>query len=83
MKEQTTAAVVIGSEADRIIDALQRNGYRNWHRAADMAEAVEKCSKLARSGDTVLLSPACTSWDMYHNFEERGDHFAALVRQLR
>ncbi|MGN0837473.1 MAG: UDP-N-acetylmuramoyl-L-alanine--D-glutamate ligase [Pyramidobacter sp.] len=83
VKEQTTAAVVIGSEADRIIDALQRNGYRNWHRAADMAEAVEKCSKLARSGDTVLLSPACTSWDMYHNFEERGDHFAALVRQLR
>jgi UDP-N-acetylmuramoylalanine--D-glutamate ligase len=82
VKEQTTAAVVIGSEADRIIESLQQHGFKNWYRAADMAEAVKKCSELAHRGDIVLLSPACTSWDMYHNFEERGDHFAALVRQL-
>lgn len=82
VKERTSAAVVIGAEADKIIDALQRAGFKNWHGAADMAEAVKKCSQLAREGDCVLLSPACTSWDMYHNFEERGDHFASLVRQL-
>ncbi|MGI6076194.1 MAG: UDP-N-acetylmuramoyl-L-alanine--D-glutamate ligase [Pyramidobacter sp.] len=82
VKDQASAAVVIGSEADKIIAALQREGFENWHRAADMAEAVKKCSELARPGDRVLLSPACTSWDMYRNFEERGDHFASLVRHL-
>ena len=39
-------------------------------------------SRYLRPGETVLLSPACASWDMYRNFTERGDSFKALVRAL-
>ena len=47
----------------------------------DMKEAVLKAEEMAAPGDTVLLSPACASWDMYPNFEVRGDHFKDLVRE--
>jgi len=50
-------------------------------RAGTMEMAVERARALAVPGDVVLLSPACASFDQYKNFEERGRHFASLVRQ--
>ena len=47
-----------------------------------MEEAVSLCAKLASSGDIVTLSPASASFDMYPNFEVRGDHFKKLVLEL-
>lgn len=47
-----------------------------------LPEAVALADRLARRGDTVLLSPGCASFDQYGGFEERGRHFASLVRQL-
>jgi UDP-N-acetylmuramoylalanine--D-glutamate ligase len=47
-----------------------------------MQHAVEWARANAKSGETVLLSPACASFDQYRNFEHRGEHFEELVRAL-
>ena len=47
-----------------------------------MAEAVAKCHALAKPGDTVLLSPACASFDMFKGYDHRGEVFMAAVRAL-
>ncbi|MEG2144570.1 MAG: cyanophycin synthetase, partial [Oscillospiraceae bacterium] len=49
----------------------------------DMAEAVNKAREKAADGDVVTLSPACASFDCYQNFEERGEHFRKLVKELQ
>jgi UDP-N-acetylmuramoylalanine--D-glutamate ligase len=51
--------------------------------ATDMRDAIIRAGSLAVDGDFVLLAPACASFDMYTNFEERGDHFKTLVRELK
>ena len=51
--------------------------------AADVADATKKAFDLASTGDVVLLSPANASWDMYPNFEVRGDEFLATVKGLK
>jgi UDP-N-acetylmuramoylalanine--D-glutamate ligase len=50
--------------------------------AASMEDAVTRAAKLARPGDTVLLSPACASQDMFRDYRERGELFARAVRRL-
>ena len=51
-------------------------------RATDLAHAVSVAVKEAKTGDAVLLSPACASLDMFDNFEHRGNVFMALVNDL-
>ena len=51
--------------------------------ATDMDDAVQQASHYAEAGDTVLLAPACASFDQYRNYEERGDVFAQAVRGLK
>jgi UDP-N-acetylmuramoylalanine--D-glutamate ligase len=77
---KTRAVVTIGKAADRIASALE--GVANVVPMGDMQHAVKWASEHARSGDTVLLSPACASFDQYRNFEHRGEHFEELVRSL-
>jgi UDP-N-acetylmuramoylalanine--D-glutamate ligase len=47
-----------------------------------MAEVVRRAASMARAGDTVLLAPAAASWDMFRDYAERGDLFAAAARAL-
>ena len=49
---------------------------------SSLAEAVRLADRLAVSGDVVLLSPACASYDMFENFQHRGQEFSRLVREL-
>ncbi len=71
--------LTIGEAAGTIEKAL--SGAVAVERSATMEKAVERANVLARPGDTVLLSPACASFDQYANFEERGNHFARLARE--
>jgi UDP-N-acetylmuramoylalanine--D-glutamate ligase len=74
------AAVLIGEAADAMARAI---GDRvPVHRAASMGEAVRLSASLAREGDAVLLSPACSSFDMFRDYKHRGDEFVRAVRSL-
>jgi UDP-N-acetylmuramoylalanine--D-glutamate ligase len=70
--------LTIGEAAETIERALSEAA--PVERCGTMDRAVLRARALARPGDTVLLSPACASFDQYENFEERGRHFAALAR---
>ena len=73
------AVVGIGESGQEIIDAFGNS--RPHALAASMQEAIEIARSFASAGDVVLLSPACTSFDWYKNYEERGKDFARRVRQ--
>ncbi|NPV26575.1 MAG: UDP-N-acetylmuramoyl-L-alanine--D-glutamate ligase [Firmicutes bacterium] len=75
--------VLVGQASGAIRQAVEKTGFTNIHQATTFPEAVIMASKLAEPGDVVLLSPACASWDMFNNFEERGDLFKQVVRSLR
>ncbi len=75
------AAVLIGRDAPAIAAAI--GCLCPIERAGSMPEAVAAAARLARSGDAVLLSPACASLDMFRDYAERGEVFAAAVRSLQ
>jgi UDP-N-acetylmuramoylalanine--D-glutamate ligase len=74
------AVVLIGEAADAIAHAV--GGLVPVHRAGSMAEAVRTGASLALPGDAVLLSPACSSFDMFRDYKHRGDEFVRAVRDL-
>ena len=82
VKSECDYAVLIGEEAGKIREALENSGYVNFRMAATMEEAVNISRSLAKPGMVVLLSPACTSWDMYKSYKARGEHFCKIVREM-
>lgn len=78
--EKTKNVILMGKDADLIATALQ-DGVPLFS-AFSMIEAVKIAARLAKSGDTVLLSPACASLDQYKNYQDRGNQFAAAVLAL-
>ncbi|MBQ7558808.1 MAG: UDP-N-acetylmuramoyl-L-alanine--D-glutamate ligase [Synergistaceae bacterium] len=81
VEENCDYAVLIGEEAGKIQNALEKSGCKNFKRASNMEEAVDICESLAKPGMVVLLSPACTSWDMYKSYKARGEHFCRIVKE--
>ena len=83
--ERVKKLILIGKTADVIETAVKKAGGENIpeiFRAFTYPEAVQLARENAEKGDVVLLSPASTSFDMFNNFEERGDLFKKLVKEL-
>lgn len=81
MEKSVKVALLLGEEADNIEQALE--GCGSVVKVDNLAQAVQKAYELAEPGDVVLLSPACTSFDMFKNFEQRGDYFIEAVHRLK
>jgi len=79
-KEKVKLLILIGKAADKMQQAL--DSATETIRANTLEEAVQRASQKASSGDVVLLSPACASFDMFKDFEDRGKQFKEAVRNL-
>lgn len=75
---------VLGETAPRIVESALRTGFPKERivMCESMKECVEKAHAFSEIGDTILLSPACASWGMYKNFEQRGQDFKKLVLSI-
>ena len=80
LREVATNLVLIGAASDVMAQAL--DGVVPLHRCSDLRAAVALAAKLARPGDAVVLSPACSSFDMFDNYEQRGEVFTQAVAAL-
>lgn len=81
VKEKCSALVYLGADNQKLHDNFDALGIpvRDTH---SMKECVAACYELAQSGETVLLSPCCASFDLFKNMEDRGEQFKELVRNL-
>jgi UDP-N-acetylmuramoylalanine--D-glutamate ligase len=82
VSERCAACYLIGEAVDRLSEDLASSGVE-LVRCGDLERAVSEASRRARSGEVVLLAPACASFDQYRDFEERGEHFRSLVHALQ
>ncbi len=81
VKQKVKAVVCLGKDNKKIMDSF-RDKVPTIVETTSMEEAVRSAYYLARKGDTVLLSPACASFDLFINYEDRGRQFKAAVRNL-
>ena len=80
MVDYVRSIVLIGEDADKLEKALA--DVVHVTRAPSLDAAVHVAKSQAKSGDVVLLSPACASWDMFRDYGHRGDTFVAAVSEL-
>lgn len=80
LEGKVRAVLLLGEMAAKIEKAW--SGFLPCRRVADLAEAVGRAAEMARPGETVLLSPGCSSYDMFKNFEERGEKYRQCVKAL-
>jgi UDP-N-acetylmuramoylalanine--D-glutamate ligase len=85
IRAHCAACYLIGATGDRMASELAPalEAGVELHRCADLEDAVRRAAAAARSGEVVLLSPACASFDAFASFEQRGERFGAVVEGLR
>lgn len=81
-QDKVKCLVLLGETADQIEETARAAGFTNIVRVDTLEEAVKVSAGQATQGDAVLLSPACASWDMFENYEQRGNLFKEYVNQL-
>jgi UDP-N-acetylmuramoylalanine--D-glutamate ligase len=81
LRERARAVLLIGAAAEKI--ATQLDGAVPFESVGTLEQAVALAYEHARAGDTVLLAPACASFDQFENYEHRGRVFKQLVRSLQ
>lgn len=74
--------VLLGQTSEKIAKTAREHGFEDIVMVSSLEEAVKVCTEHAEPGEAVLLSPACASWGMFKNYEERGNKFKELVRAL-
>ncbi|PWM50214.1 MAG: UDP-N-acetylmuramoyl-L-alanine--D-glutamate ligase [Clostridiales bacterium] len=82
IKKRVKAVVLVGMAKYELKEALDQAGFSNYVLVDTFEQTVPAAQKIAQAGDIVLLSPACTSWDMFNSYEERGELFKKLVNAL-
>ena len=82
VREKVKAIVAMGKDNAKIIDFFSTNTTLPVVDTHSLADAVAACRRLAASGDTVLLSPCCASFDLFKSYEDRGTQFKDMVKSL-
>lgn len=83
VKEKVRCLVLLGECRAELKAAVLETGFTNILEADTFDQAVKTAATVAKTGEIVLLSPACASWDMFRDFEERGERFKEVVTNLR
>ena len=80
LRERVKAVALFGASREIFEQAWQGAVPLSWD--ADLGAAMARVGSMAESGDVVLLSPGTSSYDLYKNYKERGDHFCSLVKSM-
>ncbi|HPB33982.1 MAG TPA: cyanophycin synthetase, partial [Caldisericia bacterium] len=83
VKKRAKYAIVIGATKDDFIKIFDEIGYKNYIPVNLLEEAVDISLDIGEKGDFVILSPACASFDMFRDFEDRGDYFIKVVKSKK
>lgn len=83
IKKKVKFLIVLGKTAEKIRNAVEGTGFNKIKKVRDLKEAVNFSLNISEKGDIVLLSPACSSFDMFKNFEERGKIFKEEVYRIK
>ncbi|MGM0688258.1 MAG: UDP-N-acetylmuramoyl-L-alanine--D-glutamate ligase [Bacillota bacterium] len=82
IRDHVRLLLLFGETKEQIARAAEKAGFTAYRIVADLGDAVQNAYREAREGDIVLLSPACASWDMFSDYEARGNQFKELVKAL-